>query len=144
MATSSGAPRPLRSTSPAHRPCLDPASPPAHAATHSAILQSYSDPNPALTIQGTTYTPLSMIDIYLNNNTVQVFRWGLITRGFRLSSTGSTGSLNNPVIDVPANAPAPYSLPNVVYLDVFVCPGSGTCSTAGPVKLRAKVLVSPN
>jgi hypothetical protein len=112
--------------------------------THCAILQSYSDPNPGMTIQGTTYTPAAAIDLYLNNNTIQIFRWGLITRSFRLSSTGSTGSLSNPVIDVPANAPAPFNTPNLMYLDVFVCPGAGTCSTSGTVKLRAKVLVSPD
>lgn len=111
---------------------------------HCAILQSYSDPNPALTIQGTTYTPLSAIDLYLNNNTVQVFRWGLITRTFRISSTGSTGSLSNPVIDVPANAPSPFLSPNIVYLDVFVCPAASTCPTSGTVRLRAKVLVTPD
>lgn len=113
-------------------------------ATHCAILQSYGDPNPALTIQGTTYTPLSVIDLYLNNNTVQVFRWGLITRSLRISSTGSTGSLNNPVIDVPSNAPAPYSLPNLVYLEVYVCPGASTCAASGTVKLRAKLLLTPD
>lgn len=108
-----------------------------------AVLSSDLSPKTALTIQGTTYTARSMIDITLNNNTVQVFRWGLITRGLRLGSTGSTVSLNNPVIDVPANAPPPYTLPDIVYLDVYVCPGAGTCDTTGAVRLRAKVLVSP-
>lgn len=115
-----------------------------YPSTGCAVLASDQSPKTALTIQGTTYTPRSMIDITLNNNTVQVFRWGLITRGLRLNSTGSTGSLADPVIDVPANAPPPYSLPNIVYLDVFVCQSAATCSTSGQVKLRAKVLVSPS
>jgi hypothetical protein len=112
--------------------------------TGCAVLSSDNSPKTAFTIQGTTYTPRSMIDITLNNNTVQVFRWGLITRGLVLNSTGSTGSLNNPVIDVPANAPAPFALPNIVYLEVFVCPGAGTCPASGTVQLRAKVLVNPD
>ncbi|HEX6351478.1 hypothetical protein [Actinophytocola sp.] len=109
-----------------------------------AVIQSYSDPNPRLTIQGTTYTPRSMIDLYLNNNTIQVFRWGLVTRGLQLHSTGSTGSLINPVIDVPDNAPAPFPEPNLMYLKVRVCPGAATCSTSAPVRLRAKVRVFPD
>lgn len=111
-------------------------------ASHCPLLQSYSDPSPSLTIQGTVYTPRSMLDLYLNNNTVQVFRWGLVTRGIEIQSTGSTGSLSSPVIDVPADAPLPFSLPNLLYLDVFVCPGAATCNTSGTVRLRAKVLLS--
>jgi Tfp pilus assembly protein PilX len=111
--------------------------------THCAVVRTDNDPTPQLVIQGTTYTPLAMIDLVLNNNTVQVFRWGLVTRGIRIGSTGSTSSLSQPVIDVPDDAPAPFPEPNVVYLDVFVCPGSATCSATGTPKLRAKVLVSP-
>jgi hypothetical protein len=109
-----------------------------------AVIQSYSDPYPRLTIQGTTYTPRSMIDLYLNNNTIQVFRWGLVTRGLQLHSTGSTGSLVNPVIDVPDNAPAPFPEPNLMYLKVRVCPAAATCGTSGPVRLRVKVRVYPD
>jgi hypothetical protein len=116
---------------------------PYPAAGTCAVLQSYSDPNPRLTIQGTVYTPLSMINLYLNNNTVQVFRWGLVTRGAWLHSTGSTGSLVNPVIDVPDNAPAPFAEPDLMYLDVFVCPGVSSCSATGPEPpLRVKVQVT--
>ena len=111
-------------------------------ASHCALIQSYSDPNPSLTIQGTTYAPRSMLDLYLNNSTVQVFRWGLVSRGIRIRSTGSTGSLSDPVIDVPADAPAPFALPDLLYLEVYVCPGAASCGTSGPVRLRAKVRVS--
>jgi hypothetical protein len=112
--------------------------------THCAVIKSANDPTPQLIIWGTSYTPRSMIDLYLNNNTVQVFRWGLVARGIRLSSSGSPHeALDSPVIDVPSDAPEPFALPNLVYLDVYVCPGSSTCSTSGTVRLRAKVLVSP-
>jgi hypothetical protein len=111
-------------------------------ATHCAILQSYNDPNPSFTVRGTVYAPSSMIDLYLNNNTVQVFRWGLVSRGLRLGSTGSTGSLAVAVIDVPDNAPAPFPLPRLLYLEVFVCPGASTCTATGTPRLRVKVVVS--
>jgi Tfp pilus assembly protein PilX len=112
--------------------------------SHCPLLQSYSDPSPSLTIQGTMYTPRSMLDLYLNNNTVQVFRWGLVTRGIKIRSTGSTGSLSNPVIDVPADAPLPFALPGLMYLNVYVCPGASSCGITGPVRLRVKVRVSPS
>jgi hypothetical protein len=108
---------------------------------HCAVLQTYNDPNPALTIYGTTYVPNAVIDLYLNNNTVQVFRWGLVTRSLLIGSTGSS-SLASAVIDVPDDAPAAFALPNIMFLDVFVCPGQSTCDTSGTVRLRAKVQLS--
>jgi hypothetical protein len=33
-------------------------------------------------------------------------------------------------------------MPNIMYLDVYVCPGNITCDTSGTVQLRAKVLLS--
>jgi hypothetical protein len=107
-----------------------------------AVLRAQKSPNSTLVIQGTVYAPRSAVDVSLNNNTVQVFRWGLISRGFWLDSTGSTGSLSEPVIDIPANAPPPYSLPNLMYLDVYVCPGAGSCTVSGSVRLRVKVMLT--
>jgi hypothetical protein len=110
-------------------------------AIHCAVVQTYNDPSPALTIYGTTYTPRSVIDLYLNNNTNQVFRWGLVTRSLYAGSTGSS-DLSNAIIAVPDDAPSPFPLPNMMYLDVYVCPNSGTCDTSGQVRLRVKVLVT--
>jgi len=110
--------------------------------THCAVIQTTNDPNPALTIYGTTYVPNAAIDLYLNNNTVQVFRWGLVARTVLIGSTGSAG-LGAAVIDVPDDAPAPFALPTYYYLDVFLCPGQATCSTSGSVALSAKVQLSP-
>jgi hypothetical protein len=50
--------------------------------------------------------------------------------------------MNNAVISVPDDAPAPFASPTVYYLDVYVCQGSSTCSTSGSVALRAKVQLS--
>ncbi len=109
-------------------------------ATHCAVVQTQNDPNPATTIYGTTYVPNGVVDLYLNNNTVQVFRWGLVTRALLVGSSGSS-NLASAVIDVPDDAPAPFATPSDMYLDVFVCPGQATCSSSGQLSLRAKVKV---
>lgn len=111
--------------------------------SHCPIVKTIQDPNPALTIYGTTYVPAAVVDLYLNNNTVQVFRWGLVTRSVLIGATGSA-SLGSAVIDVPDDAPAPFALPSNMYLDVFVCPGVASCSSAGTLRLRVKVQLSVN
>jgi hypothetical protein len=105
------------------------------------VLQTTNDPNPGTTIYGTTYVPNAVIDLYLNNATVQVFRWGLVARSVLIGATGSP-NLANAVIDVPDDAPAPFPLPTYFYLDVYLCPGQATCNTSGTVALRAKIQVS--
>jgi hypothetical protein len=115
-----------------------------YPAAGCAVLRSAKSPNSTLVIQGTVYAPRSAVDVALNDNTVRVFRWGLISRGFWLDSTGSTASLNDPLIDIPADAPPPYSLPNLMYLDVYVCPGAGSCAASGSVRLRVKVMLTPD
>jgi hypothetical protein len=115
-------------------------------ATHCPLIQTYQDPNPAFTIYGTSYAPKSVFDLSLNNNTVQVFRWGIVARSVAIRSTGSTGSLVDPVIDVPADAPAPFPSPSLIHIDVYLCPASSpgasppvTCTPTGTPRLRAKV-----
>lgn len=109
--------------------------------SHCPVISTDNTNRTSLTIFGTTYTPHAAIDIYLNNNTSQVFRWGLVARTFVLGATGSP-DFSQAVISVPADAPAPFAVPSVMYLNVFVCPGSSPCSTAGSPKLRAKVQLS--
>jgi hypothetical protein len=67
-----------------------------------------------------------------------VFRWGLIVRALLLSTTGSA-NLDSEVIDVPDVAASPTSVPDIMYLRVYVCPGTATCSAAGAPTLWAKV-----
>jgi hypothetical protein len=107
------------------------------------VIQTYNDPYPALTIYGTTYVPKDVIDLFLNNNTAQVFRWGLVTRSLLIGATGSADLTVN-VIDVPDDAPAPFAIPSVMYVDVFVCAGQATCDTTGQLTLKAKVQVDPD
>jgi Tfp pilus assembly protein PilX len=111
-------------------------------AAHCPVVGSDNQPYPIITLWGTTYVPRAGIELYLNNRTSQVFRWGLLSRIVRLHSTGSS-SLTQAVIDVPDDAPAPFALPSQRYLYVYVCQGSGTCSTSGKLRLRASMILSP-
>jgi len=106
---------------------------------HCALIQSYQDPNPKFTVHGMVYAPTAPIDIFFNNSTAQYFQWGLVARTILIDSTGSASALINATISVPNTAPAPFALPNIMYLDVYVCPGSSSCDTTGTVQLRAKV-----
>lgn len=110
--------------------------------THCALIQSYQDPTPKFTVRGTVYVPTAPIDIVFNSSTSQYFQWGLVARTILISSTGSASALGSATISVPSDAPAPFPLPNVMYLDVYVCPGSSSCVTTGSVQLRAKVQLS--
>ena len=102
---------------------------------------STNSPNSRFYIQGTTYIPKGSLDISLNNNTGQVFRFGVIARSLALSPTGSA-NLNDPVIEVPDDTPGGGKR-TVLYLNVYVCPGSGTCSSGtGRLRLRAKVALN--
>jgi hypothetical protein len=109
---------------------------------HCALIQSYPDPWPILTIHGTVYAPAAPIDIVFNGSSAQYFQWGLVARTILVNSTGSGIALESATVLVPDTAPAPFALPNIMYLDVYVCPGSSSCSTTGTVQLRAKVLLS--
>ena len=91
-------------------------------------------------VQGTTYTPLSAIDLTLNQATQQVLRFGVISRSLWITETGSF-SFDGPVIEIPDDTSGGNGAP-VVYLTVYICPASttSTCSTdAGAAKaLRVK------
>src|SRR5262249_54285860 len=71
-----------------------------YPSTGCAVIKSDNSPNSRLFIQGTTYTPTAALDIALNNNTGQVFRFGVISRTLWLNPTGSA-NLSGPVIEVP-------------------------------------------
>lgn len=103
-----------------------------------ALIKSENSPNSRFYIQGTTYVPLSKLDISLNNSTGQVFRFGVIARSLYLNPTGSA-YLGDPVIEIPDDSPS-FGRLTIVYLTVYVCPGSATCTTGtGTLRLRAKV-----
>jgi len=110
-------------------------------ASRCAVILTDNSPKTSFTVYGTTYTPFAPIDIFLNNFTNQVFRWGLVARTFLLGATGSP-DFSQAVISVPADAPAPFAIPSVMYLNVFVCSGPGPCAATGTPKLRVKAQLS--
>jgi hypothetical protein len=92
-------------------------------------------------MQGTTYVPIAPVDLTLNNITSQVFRFGVIARTLWIKETGSV-SYTGPVIEIPDNSPGYGPGGTVVYLTVYVCPASSTCSSSiGRLSLRARVYI---
>lgn len=92
-------------------------------------------------VQGTTFVPAAVIDLALNNITAQVLRFGVISRSLWVKETGSI-SYSGPVIEIPDNSPGFGAGGTVVYLDVYLCEASATCSVAaGKLRLRARVLI---
>jgi len=106
-----------------------------------SMITTGNSPKSTLTIRGTTYVPKAKISITLNNASRKVFYWGLITRSIAFSGTGSA-DVSSALVDVPDVAASPTPGPTIMYLDVYVCPGSSTCSATGTIRLRAKALVS--
>jgi hypothetical protein len=100
-----------------------------------AVLEPSKHPDSSLFIQGTTYTPWDYVNVNLNNQAGQQFRFGVIARKLQLTGTGSA-DLSQAVIEVPdfvyVNPPL-----TVLYLEICVFP------TAGPpcVKPQLKVKV---
>ena len=95
-----------------------------------------------LYIQGTTYTPLSKIDLSLNNIDESVFRFGVIARSLIVFETGSF-DYPGAVIELPDNSPGFGFETTIVQLKVYLCPGraSGCTSTNGELSLTARVKI---
>jgi hypothetical protein len=108
-----------------------------------AVITTDNSPDSLLYVQGTTYMPRARIDVSLNNNTGQVFRYGVIARSLAVNPTASA-NLDRAVIEVPDDV-TPFGRRTVVYLNVYVCPGANTCSASGRLRLRAKVgIIDPS
>jgi hypothetical protein len=91
-------------------------------------------------IQATTYVPVAVIDLTLNNPTQQVLRFGVISRSLFVKETGSI-TYTGPVIEVPDDSNGLGPGGTIVYLSVYVCP-SATCSTStGKLRLKSRVLI---
>jgi hypothetical protein len=95
-----------------------------------------------LYIQGTTYTPLSKIDLSLNNIDESVFRFGVIARSLVVFETGSF-SYPGAVIELPDNSPGFGFETTIVQLKVYLCAGvaSGCTADSGEHALTARVKV---
>jgi Tfp pilus assembly protein PilV len=100
-----------------------------------ALITSLNNAGNQFYVQGTTYVPNAVVDLTLNNATEQVFRFGVIARALWIKETGSF-SYGGVVIEVPDDSPGfVFS----VYLNVYVCLRSSTCTPGGSASLRAKV-----
>jgi hypothetical protein len=109
--------------------------------SHCPVIGADTQPYSMLALWGTTYVPAAGVELTLNNNTDQVFEWGLLARLVRLHATAAA-DLSLPVIDVPDDADAPFPTAAQRYLSVYVCPGSSTCSAStGKLRLRASVIL---
>lgn len=100
-----------------------------------ALISSINNNGNQFYVQGTTYVPKAAVDLVLNNAAEQVFRFGVVSRALWVRETGSF-SYDGPVIEVPDDSPGfVFSM----YLNVYLCPSSGTCTPSGSPALRAKV-----
>lgn len=112
------------------------------ADTGCAVLSTSTNYSGKLYIQGTTYAPISVVDVNLNNATEQVMRFGVIARALWAKETGSL-TYDGPVIEVPDNTPGFAPGGTVVYLRAYICPAQPTCSaSSGKLGLRSKVMIN--
>jgi len=107
----------------------------------SPVVQA-SGNSTTLYIQGTTYTPLSKIDLSLNNIDESVFRFGVIARSLVVFETGSF-DYPGAVIELPDNSPGFGFETTIVQLKVYLCPGvaSGCTTSSGELSLTARVKI---
>jgi hypothetical protein len=105
------------------------------AAANCSLVTAVNNSGNQFYVQGTTYAPKAALDITLNNAAEQVFRFGVISRSLWVKETGSF-SYSGVVIEVPDDSPGfVFSM----YLTVYICPKSATCTPAGSPVLRSKV-----
>jgi hypothetical protein len=89
----------------------------------------------AFYVQGTTYLPDRELVLALDNGSAQFLRGGVIVRRMWASTSRTAAT---PVIETPSD---PYTVRRtVVYLNVYVCPGTSTCAS-GQLQLRSKVSI---
>jgi hypothetical protein len=90
-----------------------------------------------LWVQGTTYVPIATVDLDLRKSTNQFFNDGLVVRTFNLFAPASAVP-PTPLAAMPAGTVGPAR--TVIYLTVYVCPGTSTCTVGtGAIRLRVKV-----
>lgn len=114
------------------------------ADTGCAVLSTSTNYAGKFYVQGTTYTPISVIDVNLNNATEQVMRFGVIARALWAKETGSL-TYDGPVIEVPDNTPGFGPGGTIVYLSAYLCPegSAGPCDPSPDrLALRSKVQIN--
>jgi hypothetical protein len=89
-------------------------------------------------LQGTTYLPKTAMDLHLKKELQIFFKGGVVAHHLKFDGPGNT-VVATPMISTPGFSSSPNR--TVVWLNVYVCPGGGTCD-AGTGKLRLRVKVS--
>jgi hypothetical protein len=98
--------------------------------------------NVTLYFESSTYLPHGWVDLQLQSP-LQYITGGLVVRQFSLMSPASS-VLPAPLSSGPLPG-GPGGGRTVVYLTVYVCPGGGSCTSGGTLRLKAKVDISdPN
>lgn len=104
-----------------------------------AVISTPTNYKDSFYIQGTTYTPISRIDLNLNQATAQVMRFGVIARSLAARTTGGY-AYDGAVIELPDNSPGWGFSGTLVQLKVYLCPNSATCTTGtGTLALTSRV-----
>jgi hypothetical protein len=94
----------------------------------------------AFQVEGTIYTPQRELVLNLNNSSAQNVRGGVVVHRIWANTTRTTPTS---VIDTQADVNAQRR--TVVWLNVYLCPGSSSCTASGTKALRAKVsIVDPS
>jgi hypothetical protein len=89
----------------------------------------------AFQVNGTVYLPNREVVLTLNNSSFQSYKGGVIARRIWVTTSRTSST---PVIEVPTSTVTQRQ--TVVYLNVYVCPGSSTCA-GGQLQLRSKVSI---
>ena len=90
----------------------------------------------AFQVEGTIYLPQRELVLALNNSSNQNLRGGAVVRR-AWANTARTAT--TPVIETPPEASTQRR--TVVWLNVFICPASASCTSGGQQALRTKVSI---
>lgn len=111
---------------------------PGHTKDTCAVLSTTQAPTNALYVQGTTYLPLGVVDLSLNQSSGQVLGAGVISRALRVTVIASS-NFALPVIQLPADSSG-NAAPSLL-LSAYLCPGASSCAATGTAQLRAWVIL---
>jgi hypothetical protein len=92
----------------------------------------------AFQVEGTIYLPKRELVLTLNNSSAQDVRGGAVVRRF-WASTSRAPTITTPVIEIPPVANTQRR--TVVWLNVYLCPASSSCTAGGVPALRTKVSI---
>lgn len=105
-----------------------------------AIISTYKNAEDyEVYLNGTTYTPNAWVDLDLKKELQFFIRGGLIVHNVTIDGPGNTGT-PTPMVGIPNRSTAPFR--TIVWLNVYLCPGSATCAATGTPKLRVKVNIT--